>query len=351
VFAKRLTETEGYAKAAMAALDDRLIPATPENYTVWYHYYSGVYPDLRRTLDILIDNNQEITEKRCRELYRKFFTFEDEAVAVTHAGQRVGEELAQVMKYLTDVDAGMKDYDHELNKASKGLSNSTDSGAAKPIVEKVIASTGKMRSKNADTTKKLELSGGEIAELQVYVEELQREAVVDGLTGISNRKYFDMSLRRLATEAMENGNDLSMIMLDIDYFKKFNDTYGHQVGDQVLKLVAKTLRGIAKGDDLSARYGGEEFAVILPKRKLEEARKIAEKIREKIAGSSLVDRRSGKSLGKITLSAGVGQFVYGEPLTAFVSRCDDAQYLAKEHGRNRVESEQSLKKAPESAAS
>jgi diguanylate cyclase len=349
VFAKRLTETEEYANAAMLALEDRMIPATPENYTVWYHYYSGVYPDLRRTLDILIDNNQEITEKRCRELYRKFFTFEDEAVAVTHAGQRVGEELAQVMKYLTDVDVGMKTYDQVLHKASKGLSSTDAASAAKPIVDKVIASTGEMRAKNADTTKKLELSGGEIAELQTYVEELQREAVVDGLTGISNRKYFDMSLRRLATEAMEKGLPLSMVMLDIDYFKKFNDTYGHQVGDQVLKLVAKTLRGIAKGEDLSARYGGEEFAVILPGRELEQSTEIAEKIREKIAGSSLVDRRSGKSLGKITLSAGVGQFIYGEPLTAFVSRCDDAQYLAKERGRNRVETELSLKKAPEKA--
>ncbi len=345
MFSKRLTETEKIAQQAIAALEDRLIPATPENYTVWYHYYSGDYPDLKRTLDILIDNGQEIAEKRCRELYRKFFTFEDEAVAVSHAGQRVGEELAQVMKYLDDVDQGMKEYGTDLDSATSGLKNVKDTTEVKPIVDKVLESTTEMSKKNAEAAAKLELSNNEIADLREYVEELQRDAVVDGLTGISNRKHFDISLRHLATEAMEEGKPLSMIMIDIDYFKKFNDRFGHQVGDQVLKLVAKTLRTIAKGEDLSARYGGEEFSVILPGRELTEAKAIAEKIRKKIASSGLVDRKSGKSLGKITLSAGVGQFVYGEPLTGFIARCDETQYLAKESGRNNVKTEKDLLKA------
>ncbi|MCW9032837.1 MAG: GGDEF domain-containing protein [Alphaproteobacteria bacterium] len=345
MFSKRLTETEKIAQQAMLALEDRLIPATPENYTVWYHYYSGDYPDLKRTLDILIDNGQEVAEKRCRELYRKFFTFEDEAVAVSHAGQRVGEELEQVMKYLSDVDKGMQKYSDDLNSASTGLNAVEDATEAKPIVDKVLESTTVMSKKNAEAAANLELSSTEISDLKAYVEELQRDAVVDGLTGISNRKHFDISLRHLATEAMEEGKPLSMIMLDIDYFKNFNDTYGHQVGDQVLKLVAKTLRTIAKGDDLSARYGGEEFAVILPGRELKDGHAIAEKIREKIASSGLVDRKSGKSLGKITLSAGVGQFAYGEPLTGFIARCDEAQYLAKESGRNCVKTEEALPKS------
>src|SRR5690606_9934197 len=102
------------------------------------------------------------------------------------------------------------------------------------------------------------------------------------LTGISNRKFFDLTLRTGSVAAVEMGEPLCLALTDIDFFKKFNDTYGHQTGDQVLKLVASILRQSIKGRDTAARYGGEEFALILPQTALADARTLCEQVRQTV---------------------------------------------------------------------
>jgi diguanylate cyclase len=125
-------------------------------------------------------------------------------------------------------------------------------------------------------------------------------------------------------------------MLDIDRFKTFNDTHGHQMGDQVLKQVAQILTRSVKGRDLAARYGGEEFAVILPQTGLEGARQLAEQICRTVAGHRVVIKATGRDLGRITLSIGCAQQHWGEPAADLVQRADRALYRAKRMGRNRV---------------
>jgi len=134
------------------------------------------------------------------------------------------------------------------------------------------------------------------------------------------------------------------LLVDIDHFKKFNDTYGHQTGDEVLKLLATTMTRAVKGDDIPARYGGEEFAVILPRTGLQGAVKVAEGIRERISTKKLVNRATDEDLGKITVSIGVGLFTFGEPLSDLIKRTDQALYKAKAVGRDRVVTQDDLKK-------
>jgi diguanylate cyclase len=160
--------------------------------------------------------------------------------------------------------------------------------------------------------------------------------MTDALTGLANRKLFDVEFYRMVNEAHNNKRPLSLLMVDIDYFKSFNDTYGHQVGDQVLKLVARTLKDGVKGRDLPARYGGEEFSVVLPETEVEGAIKLANTLREAVAAKEILNRSTGERLGKITMSVGAAQLAANEKTAELIERADAALYKAKHAGRNQV---------------
>ncbi len=183
------------------------------------------------------------------------------------------------------------------------------------------------------------------------VEETRREATTDGLTGLANRRLFDLRVREDVNRAADTEEDLCLLMLDIDHFKKSNDTFGHLIGDHVLKLLATILRAGLKGKDLAARYGGEEFGVLLPQTNLNNAVKVAEGIREQISKKKVVNRSTGQDLGKITLSVGVSRFRPGEHMNDFIERADMSLYAAKKSGRNKVLSEDDLETLAKAANS
>ena len=139
--------------------------------------------------------------------------------------------------------------------------------------------------------------------------------------------------------AMENGKPLSILLIDIDHFKAFNDQFGHQFGDQVLRLIAKLLKDGLRSYDLAARFGGEELVGVLPGADVDVARNVAERIRQAIANRQVTRRSTGEILSGVTASVGVAQFVPGETLTSLFERCDRALYAAKRGGRNRTVTE------------
>jgi diguanylate cyclase len=202
-----------------------------------------------------------------------------------------------------------------------------------------------MEAHNQALENQLRSTSSEISQLREEVETTRREASTDGLTGIANRKMFDSRVLDAVAEATETGTPMALMMLDIDHFKKFNDAHGHQIGDQVLILLARTLEESTKGKDTAARYGGEEFAVILPETGLTQAITLADKIRQRLASKKIVNRKTGDFLGTITLSIGVAQFKSGESVATLVARADAAMYEAKNTGRNRVTSEQDLRQS------
>jgi diguanylate cyclase len=141
---------------------------------------------------------------------------------------------------------------------------------------------------------------------------------------------------------METGAPLSILMIDIDHFKKFNDSYGHQVGDQVLRLVAKVLQDSVRDVDLAARYGGEELIAVLPGADLRLCADVAESIRRRISEARLTRRSTGQEIASVTVSIGVAQFRLAEAADATIERCDRALYQAKRAGRNRTVTENEL---------
>ncbi|MFZ5799495.1 MAG: diguanylate cyclase domain-containing protein [Thermodesulfobacteriota bacterium] len=181
----------------------------------------------------------------------------------------------------------------------------------------------------------LEKSQRELAEANQI---LQRLSSLDGLTGIPNRRRFDEVLKAEWHRAIRHSTSLSLIMLDIDFFKLYNDRYGHQGGDECLKKVAKALeKGGRRDTDLVARYGGEEFAVILPETGVKGAMEVAEIMRANVLDLK-IPHESSKVSEQVTVSMGVATWVpeRGSEPTDLISRADQALYKAKENGRNQV---------------
>jgi diguanylate cyclase (GGDEF)-like protein len=163
-----------------------------------------------------------------------------------------------------------------------------------------------------------------------YFSKQEDLARLDGLTGLLNHRMFQEVIREEYNRVKRYGSNLSLIMLDIDHFKKFNDAYGHPVGDEVIKMVSRTMKSMVRSTDRVFRYGGEEFAVVLPETSPENGALLAERIRRQIEAD-----RSVRGL-VITISIGVGGVNISETPEAFIKRVDGALYEAKETGRNRV---------------
>ncbi|MBB6453100.1 diguanylate cyclase (GGDEF)-like protein/PAS domain S-box-containing protein [Salirhabdus euzebyi] len=191
-----------------------------------------------------------------------------------------------------------------------------------------------------DITKRKEMERN----LQKLNEELQKLSAIDGLTNIPNRRYFDNYLQKQWDHAKRNQASLSLIMLDIDFFKKYNDTYGHLMGDTCLKKVAASIQHkLYRSLDVVARYGGEEFAVILPETKLKDALAIAERIRRGIE-SLHISHASSEVSDDVTISIGVASLIPrdSESVEMFITTADQALYRAKNNGRNQVQYNQDL---------
>ena len=202
-----------------------------------------------------------------------------------------------------------------------------------------------MAESSRQLNQQLEEATSQIENLGKKLVETEREVLLDALTGLNNRKAFDRKIKELYEKYEKKEIFFSVIMLDIDFFKKFNDQYGHQIGDEVLSIVGSNLKGNLKGKDFPARYGGEEFIILLPNTRLDNACVVADQIREEISKKRLKIKKTGQTMGNITVSLGVSEIRERDTVMSVVERADAALYLAKDSGRNNVKSENDLKSA------
>jgi len=327
------------AHRAMSLMVERRCPATPQNYELWYNYAAGHNRSLVDEVDRAVDPDGVLPPTAAKKIYDEKLSPTPRSEEVTKISTRVSSEMDEVLSSISSALGQTTEYGKSLDSASLELDDAADQDALKSIVQRLMQSTRDMEENNRQLEQRLQTSREQISELSEHLESARTESRTDQLTGISNRKHFDETIEALIKEANQESYDLCLLMGDIDHFKTFNDTYGHQTGDQVLRLVAACMNSVLKGRDFSARYGGEEFAVLLPETNLRSANTVGNHLRKTIMSKKLVKKSTGEDLGVITMSFGAAKYRPGESIEDFIHRADACLYAAKKAGRNQVKCE------------
>jgi diguanylate cyclase len=244
----------------------------------------------------------------------------------------IGNILGQLESSARDT----ADYKDTLSAATGQLVGERSPADVRKLVDGLIAATRAMEHRAKSLEGELQASSQQVSELRTKLADVRKESMTDPLTHIANRKALDEAIGAALAAVNQDGETVTLLLCDIDHFKVFNDTWGHQTGDQVLRLVAACLSENVKGRDTAARYGGEEFAVLLRGTGLEAATRVANQIRTGVETKKLVKKSTGDILGRITISIGVAQLAPGETGEAAIRRADACLYGAKHNGRNMV---------------
>jgi len=332
-------EAAEFLRLALADIAHHKLLPTPVNYALFYEYAAGHNEILRKRLEEMLANpsalNQESLDQLCRTLL-----VQDEA-GLAEMREDLRELIRAMNEEVTSVGGRFAQYGDVLRDFASILGQERESKRLRSSVDNVIEETSLTEKSRRAMEERLTEVLAEVDELKKNLELIREEALTDALTGIANRKAFDAALARAITETREKGNDVSIVMVDIDHFKQFNDTHGHLIGDKVLRFVAGTIRQCLKGKDIPARFGGEEFAIVLPNTDINGAEIVANQIRVSVSSGELKMRGTDVRLGKISVSAGVAQLRDTDSENDLIHRVDSALYRAKHLGRDRVEREAS----------
>ena len=309
---------------------------TPGNYEIFFAYASGENATVARIIGDRIKAKMPFTQAMLDDLRDRFFSSTRVEKAVHETSTDLTGAVNEVFARLETAGRDAEAYSRTLSAASGELGGNHSPEGMRNLVDGLIASTHAMETRTKDLEADLQRSSQNINELKAKLDDIRREALTDVLTGIANRKAFDLELDRAIEQARAEETPLCLLMCDIDHFKAFNDTFGHQTGDQVLRLVGHCLAENVKGRDTAARYGGEEFAVILPQTTTADGVFVADQIRRAVESKKLVKKNTGDILGSISISIGVSVLRPKDDKVSLISRADDCLYGAKRSGRNRV---------------
>jgi diguanylate cyclase len=328
--------TIAFADIAMSQIKALRQPASPRNYESWYAYATGYSPSLNKQINDKLAANGSLNEADLDDIYGTYLSPTRLTDKIDKVGNQVMGEIEQVMAMIDAAAGSASTYSESLADATQKLGQSKDREGLRAIVEGLVHAAKEMEQSNQQLEARLSESKQEINELQSNLETVRNESLIDPLTQLYNRKHFDDALAQAIEEAHVKDEPLSLMMTDIDHFKAFNDNFGHLTGDQVLRLVALSVKQNVKGQDTAARYGGEEFAVVLPNTVLRSAITVGDHIRRAVMTKELMKRSTGEHLGRVTVSIGVATLHKGETAASLIERTDACMYAAKRHGRNRV---------------
>jgi diguanylate cyclase len=335
--------TMAFAEIALGQIRALRQSASPRNYEVWYNYATGYHPALNEAVNALLAEKQTLDDADIQAIYDAHLSPTRLSDRLDNVGSRVVDEIEQVMAMVEAAVGTASSYSESLVGVSQQLSTA-DRDGLRAIVQSLVQTAKEMEQVNKKLEERLHLSKQEIHRLQANLEAVRTESLTDPLTSLANRKFFDDALARAIDQASHRGEHLALMLADVDHFKTFNDSYGHLTGDQVLRLVALSIKQNVKGQDITARYGGEEFAVILPDTILRSAVAVADHIRRAVMNKELMKRSTGEHLGRVTISIGVAALRLGDDPRSLIARADTCLYAAKRNGRNCVICETDLPK-------
>jgi len=333
---------------ARNALDDmeRIgVWPTPLNFELWIHWLGDPEGALGQEMTRLLSDGTAFTDGTAEMLAAEYLPRGRLSDEIRDAGAVLNRELLTVSEAISKAQKSQAAYGKTLAGASAHLETVDEPAAIIGLVTTLTKATTQVQAENASLERRLETSTREVARLREHLEQVRRDAMTDALTNLANRKAFDEELLRACDEAEKSRQPMSLAVLDIDHFKRFNDTWGHQTGDQVLRYVASVIGRVSKDPRVAARYGGEEFAIIFPSESASIVEIALNQIREEIGSRSLRRRSTNDELGAVTISGGLAQRRPGESGSSLLDRADEALYASKRSGRNKVTNGERLDQA------
>jgi diguanylate cyclase len=324
------------AREAITVMEAQQVWPTPLNFELWLHYVGDPDSALGQELTALMQSGGAITEQMTEELAARYLPKLRLNEEIRDAGDKMNKQLETITQAIKVAQRASSAYGKTLAGASVELAETHDQDRLQSLVQGLANATRKVQRENGSLERRLEASTTEIRTLREHLEQVRREAMTDALTSLANRKSFDEALERACAEAEANNTPLTLALIDIDHFKRFNDTWGHQTGDQVIRYVASVIGRVGAPPRLAARYGGEEFAIIFPKADICTVNEEMDAARSEIGSRSLKRRSTNEDLGAVTVSAGLAQRQPGETPLNFMERTDAALYASKRTGRNKI---------------
>jgi diguanylate cyclase len=324
------------ARAALDRMQQANVWPTALNFALWLHMVADPDGALAQEIGRLLRSGEPISDLVAEKLARAFLPKARLQDEIKDAGDMLTLELATVSKAIKSAQRTNASYSQQLAAASHELRDERGPDEVKTLIRGLTQATDLVQTENIVLQQKLNDSTAEVGRLRDHLAQAKRDATTDALTSLANRKAFDDELQRACTAADMSGVPLHLAVLDIDHFKIFNDTWGHQTGDQVLRYVAGVIGRVGAPPRFAARYGGEEFAVVFSTETSVEVDGVLREICQEIASRRLKRRSTNEELGAVTISAGFAQRRPAEPPAGLMDRADMALYESKRAGRNRV---------------
>jgi diguanylate cyclase len=309
------------------------ISGLPRNHELVYEANAGSNPALSRELLALGINP---SQAQLDELGRKYLAHHHGEGIVADAQSRISSNIEECLRLLSEEQGKLEDYGRTLHQASDEMDR-TDAlkvDIIRSFIRILTAATDTTISDSRQTIRTMVERSTEIERVRTELNQYKRMAHTDVLTQLANRRAFDDMLARIYDDG--TGSYFSLVIADIDHFKRINDTFGHPVGDKIIKLVGSLFRAALRRDVFIARTGGEEFAFILAGTTAEETQSIANRIRATVDRTPFVNQRTGADYGPVTISMGACMAADAENAEDLYRKADAALYASKNTGRNRV---------------
>jgi len=331
-YVDNLEQAANHLRLAVPMMVKYAIPPNPQNYAIWYHYVSGLDPELKKALDNTLQQGGNIDAADSERLYNTYINPESDAEqALQESLQRL---IGQVSQSVGDTSDETKQLGSALAVAASKLNqegiSASDGQQLKSVVDDLTHNIEAFSSATAQFQSQLDAAQTEIDELKQALEQSKWAASHDSLTGLHNRAAFQQQIE----QRHKRSHATRLILMDIDHFKQINDSFGHNGGDRVLQAVGKIL---ALGESIfTARYGGEEFAILLDKVDSEQAFAFADRLRSSLSQKQLRFNGNATGIASITASFGIAYLDPALSAAETIELADKALYQAKQAGRNCV---------------
>jgi diguanylate cyclase len=322
-----ITEAQEYLNEVFSFLEEKELPCNPINYSVGYDFLSKMNKPLVKKLKQAIDTGQTLDPYFMESLYDDFIKeppqFEDKNI------RELTGTVGNLQAASDQSKSSIESLEQEISVVKQ-----EQAGASPELLDLVEVATKTIKDNQAKLEACVAQAQEQTKQIQAELEQAKLEALTDNLTKIQNRKGLNKFFSD--TTSAKPSNDLAAVILDIDHFKTFNDTFGHLIGDVILRRLAKVLESATKQNGEAFRFGGEEFVIILPNVTIDKATSLAERLRTHVAKMQLKHMKTGEVLPPVTISLGVTMRQADEALEGLLNRADEALYEAKNAGRNQT---------------